>query len=298
MSRAASGAAAEAGSSDMAKIALMGAGGKMGCRITDNLKLNASYQIVPVETGAAGVARLAERGLSPVPAAQAVGGADIVVLAVPDILIGQVSHQIVPMLRPGTLVVGLDPAAPLAGVMPDRKDVSFFVCHPTHPPLFNDETDPRAQRDWFGGIAKQDVVCALFSGAEEHYPVGERLAREMFRPVKDTYRVTVEQMAVLEPALVETFSSTLVEALKEGFDEAVRMGVPEPAARAFFMGHIRIQFAVLFGYADFGFSDGAKLAMKLARDLLLKADWKQKVFDRAAIRRSVQNIVEGMQQPK
>ncbi|HET6438190.1 MAG TPA: phosphogluconate dehydrogenase C-terminal domain-containing protein [Anaeromyxobacter sp.] len=282
----------------MATIALMGAGGKMGCRITDNLKGNPAYRVVPVETGQAGVARLAERGLAPRPQAEAVGGADIVVLAVPDVAIGKVTHDIVPSLRSGTLVVGLDPAAPLAGVMPQRKDVSFFVCHPTHPPLFNDETDPRAQHDWFGGIAKQDVVCALFAGAEEHYAVGERLAREMFRPVKDTYRVTVEQMAVLEPALVETFSSTLVEALREGFDEAVRMGVPEPAARAFFMGHIRIQFAVLFGYADFGFSDGAKLAMKLARDLLLKPDWKQKVFDRAAIRRSVQNIVEGIQQPK
>jgi D-apionate oxidoisomerase len=282
----------------VATIALIGAGGKMGCRITDNLKGNRGYRVVPVETGQGGIARLAERGLAPVPQAEAFAGADIVVLAVPDVAIGTVTHDIVPTLRSSTLVVGLDPAAALAGVMPQRKDVSFFVCHPTHPPLFNDETDPRAQRDWFGGIAKQDVVCALFAGVEEHYAVGERLAREMFRPVKDTYRVTVEQMAVLEPALVETFSSTLVEALREGFDEAVRMGVPEPAARAFFMGHIRIQFAVLFGYADFGFSDGAKLAMKLARDLLLKPDWKQKVFDRAAIRRSVQNIVEGIQQPK
>jgi hypothetical protein len=276
----------------------MGAGGKMGCRIIDNLKGNPDYRVTPVETGAAGVARLAERGLTPVPAAQAAADADIVVLAVPDVLVGKVSHEIVPQLRAGTLVVSLDPAAPLAGVMPARKDVTYFVCHPTHPPLFNDETDPRAQRDWFGGIAKQDAVCAVLSGSEELYATGERLAREMFRPVKDTYRVTVEQMAVLEPALVETFSSTLVEAMKEGFDEAVRMGVPEAAARAFFMGHIRIQFAVLFGYADFQFSDGAKLAMKQARDVLLKPDWKQKVFDRGAIQRSVRNIVEGLQQPK
>ncbi len=280
----------------MAKVALMGAGGKMGCRITDNLKGNPAYQVVPVETGAAGIARLADRGLAPVPAAAALADADIVVLAVPDVAIQKVTLEIVPLLRPGTLVVGLDPAAPQAGVMPKRDDVGFFVCHPTHPPLFNDETDPRAQRDWFGGIAKQDVVCALFAGGEEHYPVGEKLAREMFRPVKDTYRITVEQMAVLEPALVETFTSTLVEAMKEGFDEAVRMGVPEPAARAFLMGHVRIQFAVLFGYADFQFSDGAKLAMKQARDILLKPDWKQRVFDRAAIRRSVQAIVEGVQQ--
>jgi hypothetical protein len=282
----------------MAKIALLGAGGKMGCRITDNLKGNSAYEVIPVETGTAGVARLAERGLRPVPQEEALPRADIAVLAVPDVAIGKVSHEIVPRLRTGSLVVGLDPAAPLAGVMPERKDVSFFVCHPTHPPLFNDETDPKAQRDWFGGTAKQDAVCALFAGAEDQYAVGERLTREMFRPVRQTYRVTVDQMAVLEPALVETFSSTLVEAMKEGFDEAVKMGVPADAARAFFMGHVRIQFAVLFGYADFQFSDGAKLAMKQARDLLLKPDWKQKIFDRAAIQRSVKSIVEGIQQPK
>ena len=278
----------------MTKIALMGAGGKMGCRITDKLAGNPDYRVSGVENGPAGIARLAERGVTPVPQAEALADADVVVLAVPDVLIGKVSHEVVPRMKPGALAVGLDPAAPLAGVMPDRKDVSFFVCHPTHPPLFNDETDPRAQKDWFGGIAKQDVVCALFSGDEANYAVGEKLARQMFRPVKDAHRVTVEQMAILEPALVETFSSTLIEAMKEAYDEAVRMGVPEKAARAFFMGHVRIQFAVLFGYADFQFSDGAKLAMKQAHDVIFKPDWKANIMNLDSIHRSVRSIVEGM----
>ncbi len=278
----------------MARIALMGAGGKMGCRITDHLRQNLSHTVAHVETGAAGLERLAQRGLTAVPQAEAVASADIAILAVPDTLIGKVSHAIVPSLPSGALVVSLDPAAPLAGVMPKRDDVSFFVCHPTHPPLFNDETDPKAQRDWFGGIARQDVVCALFSGAEEHYAVGEKLARELFQPVNETHRVTVDQMAILEPALVETFSSTLIEAMKEAYDEAVKMGVPEKAAHAFFMGHVRIQFAVLFGYADFQFSDGAKLAMKQARDVIFKPDWKEKVMNRESIARSVQSIVQGL----
>ena len=59
-----------------------------------------------------------------------------------------------------------------------------------------------------------------------------------------------------------------------------------------------IQFAVLFGYADFQFSDGAKLAMKQAREVILKPDWKQRVFNRAAIQRSVQSIVEGLHQAR
>ncbi len=55
----------------MAKVALMGAGGKMGCRITDNLRGNAAYQVTPVETGL-GRDRQAgrARALPPVPVAR------------------------------------------------------------------------------------------------------------------------------------------------------------------------------------------------------------------------------------
>ncbi len=279
----------------MKKIALMGAGGKMGCRITDNLKGNREYQVAHVEVGAGGVTRLAERGITPVAQEEALAGAQIVILAVPDVVIGRVTHEIVPKLNPGTMVVGLDPAAAYAGVMPDRKDITYFICHPTHPPLFNDETNPKAQTDWFGGTAKQDVVCALHQGPEEHYAIGERLVRELFQPVKETHRITVEQMAILEPALVETFSSTLIDAIREAFEEAVKMGVPERAARAFLMGHVRIQFAVLFGYADFPFSDGAKYAMSQARELIFKPDWKQNIMNLQSIRKSVGEITHATQ---
>ena len=277
------------------KIALMGAGGKMGCRISDNLKGNAEYCLSHVEIGEAGKARLSERGIMTVPQDKAIADADIVVLAIPDVLIGKVTHEIVPKLRSDTLVVGLDPAAAYAGVMPDRADLTFFVCHPTHPPLFNDETDPRAQRDWFGGIAKQDAVCAIFKGSDEQYAIGDRLTREMFKPIARTYRITVEQMAILEPALVETLSSTLIEAMRQAFDKAIEMGVPRDAALAFFLGHARIQFAVLFGLADSKFSDGAKLAMKQARDVIFKPDWMTNIMNLESVRKSVGSITRGIQ---
>ena len=47
------------------------------------------------------------------------------------------------------------PPRPHAGEMPERADVTYFVTHPCHPPLFNDETDPAAKADYFGGIARQ-----------------------------------------------------------------------------------------------------------------------------------------------
>ncbi len=61
------------------------------------------------------------------------------------------------------MVVCLDAAAPFAGHLPKRADITYFVSHPCHPPIFNDETDMAAKRDHFGGIsAKQVVVNTLF----------------------------------------------------------------------------------------------------------------------------------------
>ena len=51
----------------MSTIALMGAGGKMGLRITRNLKDNADYTTLYVEISEAGRASLAELGLSVTP---------------------------------------------------------------------------------------------------------------------------------------------------------------------------------------------------------------------------------------
>lgn len=274
------------------KIALMGAGGKMGCRIVDQLKERTDFTVVCVEVSEVGIERIRSRGLAVTPQPDALRGAEVVILAVPDILIGKVSREVVSQVEPGCLVIGLDPAAAFAGVVPRRVDVSFFVTHPCHPPLFNDETDPAARGDWFGGqgLARQDIVCALYAGREEHYGLGERLARIMYAPVRDAHRLTVEQMAILEPALVESFTATCVAMMKEALERAIVMGVPREAATAFLMGHVRIQFAVLFGYAGFPFSDGAKLALEKARPDIFKPDCFDAVFDIGRIRRSVEEI--------
>jgi len=277
------------------KVALMGAGGKMGCRITDNVKDLDRYTVSYVEVSPEGQARLAERGLTPTPEAEALADADAVILALPDRLIGAISAKIVPQLKAGAMVVSLDPAAAHAGVIPIRDDLVYFVTHPCHPPLFHDETRPEAMTDWFGGVhAKQHIVCALHRGTESDYAKGEQLARDIYAPVMDAYRVTVEQMAILEPAMAETFAATLVTALKEALDEVVAMGVPEDAAREFLLGHLRIEVAIVFGIAGFPFSDGAKLAIAQAYEKIFKPDWKEKVLDLDALRESV-NAITGHQ---
>lgn len=278
----------------MLKIALIGAGGKMGCRITRNLKpFVGEYRIHYVENSPAGQERLRALGVNSfADIKEAAAWADVVVLAIPDKLIGTVGKDIIPLMRSGAMAVSLDPAAAYAGVLPDRKDISYFVSHPCHPPLFNDETDPAARTDWFGGqgLAKQDIVCAIHQGTDDDYANGEALAMRMFAPVMKSHRVTVEQMAFLEPALVESFGSCLVAALKEGMDRVVALGVPRDAALSFVMGHTRIQIAVLFGFADFPFSDGAYLAMNKARDKIFKPTALDEMFDAAMVKQSVNDI--------
>ena len=55
----------------------------------------------------------------------------------PDTVIGKIAASISPMLKPGTMVITLDAAAPFAGHLPDRKDLVYFVTHPCHPSIFN-----------------------------------------------------------------------------------------------------------------------------------------------------------------
>ena len=150
------------------KLALMGAGGKMGCRIADNLIKHAdasdanNFDVRYVEVSPVGIARLAERKRVPTPRDEALVEADAVVLALPDALLGKITHEIVPLLRSGALVMTLDPAAAYAGVLAIRDDLDYFIAHPCHPPMFNDEVDDAARTDWFGGVhAKQHIVCAL-----------------------------------------------------------------------------------------------------------------------------------------
>lgn len=277
------------------QIAIMGAGGKMGCRLTDNLIQHPDkYQLHCVEISDTGIKNLAQRGLQPTPQAEALAQADAVILALPDKLIGKITQEITPLLRAGSMVISLDPAATYAGVIPVRQDLSYFVSHPCHPPLFGDETTDAARSDWFGGEnAKQNIVSALHHGPEDDYAKGDGIARDMYAPVIENYRITVEQMAILEPALVETVCATMITALKEAFDEAVRMGVPEDAAWAFLSGHVRVEVAIIFGLAGFPFSDAAQMAVKKAYDKIFQPDWKQQIMNLDALSRSVAELTNG-----
>ena len=274
----------------MTSIALFGAGGKMGCRLAKNLK-GSRYDVRHVEVSDAGKARLQnELGISTVDADTALDGADVVILAVPDTAIGKVAAAINGKLKAGTMVVALDAAAPFAGHFPDRPDLTYFVTHPCHPPIFNDETDMAAKKDHFGGIhAKQHIVSALMQGPEEAYAVGEEIAKTIWAPVMRSHRVTVEQMALLEPGLSETVCASLLVVMREAMDECVRRGVPKEAARDFLLGHMNVLGAVIFEEVQGVFSDACNKAIEFGKPVLMKDDWKR-VFEPEEIAASIRRI--------
>ncbi len=263
----------------MTKVTLVGAGGKMGCRLTDNLK-DSEYEMSYLEIAPEGIERVRQRGVDVSRPEDAIPVADIVIFAVPDIYIKKVAEAYVPQMKAGALGVCLDPAAPLAGALPERADIAYFAAHPSHPSVFNWEADQEAHFDYFGGIAaRQTIVCALIQGDEKYYEIGERLSRAMYAPVTVSHRITLRDMGILEPALSETFCAALVTKMKEAVDLVVAKGVPKQAAYDFFYGHINIELALLFGQLPGGqFSDAAKKAIKIGEELIFKEDWKR-VFD-------------------
>ncbi len=257
-------------------IVLVGAGGKMGCRIVDNLR-GSNYKMHYIEVSDAGLKKLAEMGIQVTSVEAAIPSADVIILAVPDIHIGKVALEMIGLIKRGAMVVTLDPAAAAGGHLPKRDDISYFVSHPTHPSVFNWEADKEKHFDYFGGIAAhQAIVCALMQGPEEHYQLGEILARAMYAPVTRAHRITVQQMALLEPGLAETFLGAVMFTMREAMDEVVSMGVPKEAAFDFFMGHINIDLALCFDQIPGGvFSDACYKAIQIGKPLIFKDDWKK-----------------------
>jgi hypothetical protein len=274
----------------MTTVALIGAGGKMGYRLAGKLK-DSRFDLRYAEVSEAGRERLKTGlGLDSVDTAAAVDGAAVVVLAVPDTAIGKVAATIEKDLRPGTMLVILDAAAPFAGHMPRRDDLTYFVTHPCHPPIFNDETEPAAKRDFFGGVAaKQHIVSALMQGPDEAYGLGEEIAKIIWAPVMRSHRITVEQMAMLEPGLSETLCASLLVVMREAMDEVVARGVPKQAARDFLLGHMNVLGAVIFEETPGVFSDACNKAIEFGKPMLMRDDWKR-IFEPRELADSIRRI--------
>lgn len=259
-------------------IAVVGAGGKMGMRVSNNLT-RSHHSVFYSEASPSGQQRVRDAGREVTESADAIADADVVILAVPDVVLGAVSEELVPQLKPGAIVLTLDPAAAYAGLLAKREDVEFAVAHPCHPSLFLERRTDEEYADTFGGIAApQEVVAAIESGNEEKRAIAEEVISIIYAPVIAVHWVTVRQLAVLEPTLVETVACMIGSLLKEALDETVNtVGVPHEAARAMLWGHASIAMTNALRGSN-PFSDACLIAMDYGRDTIIKDDWK-KIFE-------------------
>jgi D-apionate oxidoisomerase len=274
-------------------VAVLGAGGKMGFRVTRKFA-DAGYDLRAIEIGDVGRVRLAEAKIKAMGTDEGLKGADVVVMALPDNIIGKVAADIEPKLASGTMLLILDAAAPYADVLPkNRPDLTFFVGHPCHPPLYNDETEWPARKDYHGGVAKQSIVCALMQGPEEHFAIGREICEVMWSPVSTTHRVSVEQLAILEPGLSEMLAMCMVDVLTEAVDECeTKYGIPRQAAHDFLIGHLNVEIAMWFGYSPKVPSDAALRLLKFGKSKIMQENWRDALSPKV-IRQASDLIVHG-----
>lgn len=262
-------------------VSVIGAGGKMGVRTTNNLaKHRDSIDLFFCENAAAGIRNIGERGFDVTPAEAAVPKSDIVVLAVPDKVMKEVSVGIVALMAPGATCVILDPAAAVAKELALRDDCTFVVTHPCHPSYFLDQDTYEARHDYFGGVAaKQDIVVAKIQGDDDSFAKARTVCELMFAPVANSYVMGIRDIAFLEPTLVEVLGATTLYAMAETVKEAERRGIPRAAAESFLTGHVYNLTANFLGkLGDTRVSDACLVAIDIGNRLVLRDDWK-KIWD-------------------
>ncbi|BEU88430.1 phosphogluconate dehydrogenase C-terminal domain-containing protein [Selenomonas sp. TAMA-11512] len=277
------------------KVAVIGAGGKMGTRTSNNLVTHFAdeFEVKLVETFPPAVERIEkERGLKVTPVEEALAFAEVVIFAVPDTLIKKLSAEYVPQLKPGTAFLILDPAAAVAKELTLRDDCTFGVAHPCHPSYFKWQKEKEAFEDRFGGEGgHQDIVMSKINGEDDKFELMQKTAKAMYR-ADNAFIMTSEQIAFLEPTLVEILGASTLYAMAETVDEAVRRGIPREAAVSFLTGHIFNLSANFLGYLPGNppVSDACKVAIGIGNRLVLRDDWKR-IWDDEILDKAIQTML-------
>jgi hypothetical protein len=259
-------------------VTVIGAGGKMGMRVSANLA-KSGYSTHYVENSPNGRTRVTDAGRELGELDELVPTSDYVILAVPDTALGSVSSVVVPKMKSGATLLTLDPAAAYAGLLATREDVVQTVAHPCHPSVFLERTSPEQYADTFGGVsAPQNVIAAIDNGDEAQKAGAEDVIRVIYGPVIDVFWVTVKQLAFLEPTLVETVACMVGTLLRDALWETVNtVGVPQEAAQAILYGHIQIALTNALRGSN-PFSEACEIAIDYGRETIIKDDWR-KIFD-------------------
>ncbi len=250
----------------------------MGFKTSRNLARHSDrYELNVCEINPQAIPALLELGINVLAMDDAVPLADVVIPAINDSGLKAFAPKVLKKMKSGASMIILDPASVVAGEIPLRDDCALAICHPCHPSFFLDQDTPEARADKYGGDGgKQDIVMSRISGSEEAFERCRRVCEDMLEPVVHSYVMTPEQMAFLEPTLVEILGATCIYAMAETLDEAERRGVQREAALSFLSGHMQNLTATFCGLlGDTEVSDACKVAIKLGDKLVLRDDWKR-----------------------
>ena len=262
----------------MLKVTIVGAGGKMGTRTSNNLaKLPEEIEMYLTEASPDGIKSIVDRGFSVCRPEDVIPISDVIILAVPDRFILKVSQSIVKLMQPGAGLIILDPAAAVMKEVALRDDCTFAISHPCHPSYFLDQDTYEARHDFFGGLGgKQDIVIAKIQGDDAKYAECRKISEQMFAPVVHSYDMGIRDMAFLEPTLVELLGATCLHAMAETVNEAERRGIQREAAVSFLAGHIYNLSANFLGFlGNTQVSDACKVAIGIGNRLVLRENWRQ-----------------------
>ncbi len=274
-------------------VCIIGAGGTMGYKTSRNLlRKQNKYELSVCEIDPDAIGKLEKIGLHVTDMDAAVPNADVVVPAINDSGLKALAPKVLACMKPGAAMVILDPASVINGEIPQRNDCTLAICHPCHPSFFLDQDTPEARADKYGcNGGKQDIVMSHICGTAEAFDNCRSVCVDMMAPVEHCYVMTPEQMAFLEPTLVEVLGATCLHAMAETLDEACRRGVQREAAISFLSGHIMNLTTTFVGLlGDTQVSDACKVAMKIGERMVLREDWRN-IWDDGVLKRVIATML-------
>jgi hypothetical protein len=107
------------------------------------------------------------------------------------------------------------------------------------------------------------------------------------------HRVTVEQLAILEPGLSEMLAMAMIDVMDEAVTECEQAyGIPRQAAQDFLIGHLNVEIAMWFGFSPKVPSDAALRVLELGKQRIMRPDWRA-ALSPDVVRDACRLIVEG-----
>ena len=196
----------------------------------------------------------------------------------PDIALGRITADIVPQMKPGAIVLTLDPAAAYAEPADRRDDVVCAVAHPCHPSIFLQRNPRGVGRHVRRHRRPAGRVAAVESDDPAKRGDSSRPSCGRLRP---RHRRALGDGQAARPARADPGRDRRLHdrgAAQRGAGGGhPHDGRSRSRGPRILLGHTQVALANSLR-GDNPFSDACLIAMDYGRESIIKDDWK-KIFD-------------------